>query len=167
MSFEPYGPFSLNYDPNYAIRVASDRLEDIEREIAAVKDKINSIPAIVQQQTDISHLRKEKRQLLKSKSEDAVDKVMKIESLMKQMHKSIKDDEDARPLRRELKTLLCRRKYDKITIEGHDEFLKYWKEVKNRVAERQRQRDAELRSPRENEKMSILKQWVAIKLIWL
>ena len=145
MSFEPYGPFSLNYDPTYAIRVASERLEDIEREIAAVKDKINSIPATVRQQTDISHLRKEKRQLLKSKSEDAVDKVMKIESLMKQLHKSIKDD-------KELKTLLCHRKYDKITIEGHDEFLKYWKEVKNRVAERQRQRDAELRSRRENEK---------------
>ena len=146
MHFEPYGPFCVNYDPTYAIRVASERLEDIEREIAAVKDKINSIPAIVQQQTDISHLRKEKRQLLKSKSEDAVDKVMK------QMHKSIKDDEDAKPLRRELKTLLCRRKYDKITIEGHDEFLKYWKEVRNRVAERQRRRDAELRSRRENEK---------------
>ena len=104
---------------------------------------------------DISHLRKEKRQLLKSKSEDAVDKVVKIESLMKQIHKSIKDDEDARPLRRELKTLLCRRKYDKITIEGHDDFLKYWKQVRNSVAERQRRRDAELRSRRENEKMLI------------
>ena len=82
------------------IRIASERLEEIEREIAAVKDKINSIPAIVQQQLDISHLRKEKRQLLKSKSEDAVDKVVKIESLMKQLHKSIEDDEDAKPLRR-------------------------------------------------------------------
>ena len=141
MPFEPYGPFCLNYDPTHAIRIASERLEDIEREIAAVKDKINFIPAIVQQQLDISHLRKEKRQLLKSKSEDAVDKVVKIESLMKQLHKSIKDDEDAKPVRRELKTLLCRRKYDKITIEGHDEFLKYWKQVRNRVAERQRQRD--------------------------
>ena len=152
MSFEPYGPFCVNYDPTHAIRVASERLEDIEREIAAVKDKINSIPAIVQQQLDISHLRNEKRQLLKSKSEDAVDKVVEIESLMKQLHKSIKDDEDARPLRRELKTLLRRRKYDKITIEGHDDFLKYWKQVRNRVAERQGRRDAELRSRRENEK---------------
>ena len=149
MSFEPYGPFCVNYDPTHAIRVASERLEDIEREIAAVKDKINSIPAIVQQQLDISHLRNEKRQLLKSKSEDAVDNVVKIESLMKQLHKSIKD---ARPLRRELKMLLCRRKYDKITIEGHDDFLKYWKQVRNRVAGRQGRRDAELRSRRENEK---------------
>ena len=42
-----------NYDPTYAIRVASERFEDVEREIAAVKDKINSIPVIVQHQIDI------------------------------------------------------------------------------------------------------------------
>ena len=156
MHFEPYGPFCVNCDPTYAIQVASERLEYIEREIAAVKDKINSIPAIVQQQLDISHLRKEKRQLLKSKSEDAVDKVVKIESLMKQLHKSIKDDKDARPLRRELKTLLCRRRYDKINIEGHDDFLKFWKQVRNEVAEKQERRDAELRNQRENANINSL-----------
>ena len=38
--------------------------------------------------------------------------------------------------------LLSRRKDDKITIEGHDEFVKYWKPVRNEVAERQKQREA-------------------------
>ena len=63
---------------------------------------------------------------------------MKINTLVKQLQKSIRDDRDQRPLRRVLKMLLSRRKDDQITIEGHDEFVKYWKQVRNRVEERTR-----------------------------